>query len=39
MAKVSAINWTNKSVKAFAQDADPFDAIQEAARNTTERNA
>ena len=32
MAKVSAINWTNKSVKAFAQDADPFDAIQEAAR-------
>ena len=32
MQNVAAINWTNKSVKAFAKDADPLKAIEDAAR-------
>ena len=32
MAQNSSIKWTNKSVRAFAKNADPFDAIQELAR-------
>jgi O-acetyl-ADP-ribose deacetylase (regulator of RNase III) len=32
MQNVPAINWTNPSVKAFAKNADPFKAIENAAR-------
>lgn len=32
MQDAPSINWTNKSVKEFAQNADPFVAIEEAAR-------
>lgn len=32
MQNAPSINWTNKSVMAFAQDADPFAVIEEAAR-------
>lgn len=33
MPEVNSINWTNPSVKAFAKNADPLAAIQEAARS------
>lgn len=33
MAEASSINWTNASVRAFAKNADPQAAIQEAARS------
>lgn len=33
MSDASAIRWTNASVKAFARDADPLLAIEEAARD------
>ncbi len=32
MQNAPAINWTNKSVKAFAKNADPLEAIEQAAR-------
>jgi Zn-dependent peptidase ImmA (M78 family)/O-acetyl-ADP-ribose deacetylase (regulator of RNase III) len=32
MQNVRAINWTNRSVRAFAKDADPIKAIEDAAR-------
>lgn len=33
MAIAPAVRWTNKSVRAFAKNADPLDAIQDAARS------
>lgn len=33
MSKATSINWTNESVKAFAKNADPLTAVEEAARS------
>ncbi len=33
MSNAPSINWTNASVRAFAKDADPLAAIEDAARS------